>query len=153
MDPGSNAARNLGTAGLDLFDMVTEPAPVRLVEVAAHMRRVAGAPKPSAAERRDVALDALEAKKDVREAVVYVRAQLLTLYRSRKASDPEASVNADDVEGILHRWARCPTSIRESTGHWKGTIFRGGWAKTGRYVESTRPHMNGTALPCWRPLV
>jgi hypothetical protein len=130
--------------------------PMRRVIVRAHRRWVTGDAPPSGAERRDAALDTHERSAATRTALTYVRAKLAELYALRCRiptwkADPY--VTADDVESILAEWAACPAEILElPTQKWRGQIFRTGWKKTGGSVESTRPHMRATSLPCWRPV-
>jgi hypothetical protein len=137
-----------------MFD--TTPAepepPVRRVPVRAHMRTVEGPPAPSGEERKAAALEQHELDALKRRAIVYVRAKLLELYRSRVAWDPNPGVSADDAAKILDAWPDFPTELRAISGNWKGAIFAGkGWERTGRVVKSKRDHMNGTDLPVWRP--
>ena len=144
---------------LPIAELAPAPKPprARRVPVRAHLRTVAGASTPpTGAERRDTALLKLEAKEVTVAAREYVRAKLVALYESRTLTMREPYVTADDVETILRDWPECPDEAKPAHGpqHWRGTVFRGrGWKQTGRVVPSLRPHMNATALPCWRPVL
>lgn len=136
-----------------MFAPATEPTPpVHRVEVSAHMRTVAGAAPPNGAQRRALALEDHERQEVKRAAIVHVRARLLGLYRSRLASNPNASVNADDVDTILRGWPQFDPELRDGSQNWRGVIFAGrGWERTGEWVRSKRPEMNNHLNPCWRP--
>lgn len=128
-------------------------APVRRVEVSAHMRTVQGPPPADGATRKAAALDAHERQAVKRAAIVYVRARLLTLYRTRAAANQNASVNADDVDVILRGWPQFDPELRDGSQNWRGVIFAGkGWERTGEWATSTRPEMNNHLNPCWRPV-
>lgn len=138
-----------------MFAPETEPAPpVRRTEVAAHMRTLPGSPKPGGAARRASAVGDHELQAAKRAAIVHVRAGLLGLYRSRLATDPNASVNADDVDAILRAWPQFDPKLRDGSQNWRGAIFAGkGWVRTGAWVASKRAEMNNHMNPCWRPVI
>lgn len=145
---------------LGLLDAEPEAPRPRLVEtptrrtpVRAHMRRMKGSPPPSVVERRDAALVRHAEREAVRVAREYVRARLLDLYRARAATDPHASVSADDADVILRAWAECPPEIFALKSQaWRGTLFTGGaWTRTGARIVSTRPGMHAHDYPTWRP--
>jgi hypothetical protein len=138
-----------------MFAPATEPVPpVRRVEVGAHMRTLPGAPKPDGATRKAGALDDHERQAAKRAAIVHVRARLLGLYRSRVATNPKASVNADDVDAILRAWPQFDPQLRDGSQNWRGVIFAGkGWERTGEWARSKRPEMNNHLNPCWRPVL
>lgn len=138
-----------------MFAPDTTPAPpVHRVPVHAHMRTVEGPAPLDGATRRDNALADHERQAAKRAAIVYVRARLLTLYRTRAATDPKASVNADDVDAILRAWPQFDPELRDGHQAWRGVIFAGkGWARTGEWAPSTRAEMNNHLNPCWRPVL
>ena len=147
-------ARPAPTEDLPLFGGAPASEPVvHVVEVRAHLRTIPGDAPLTGRQRRDAALANHEADDAKRTAVTYLRAQLAALYRTRCVdptwrTDPFCS--ADDIEILLRNWAACPRILHEIPGHWKGAIFRAGWQQTGRSVNSVRPRMNATSLPCWR---
>jgi hypothetical protein len=127
---------------------------VHEVPVRAHMRTVKGA-KP--ADALPGVMASFDADDSVQRAKAYVREKLAELYRERcnafrmGAQSVEGYVTADDADRLLREWPQFPKDLlsRESQA-WRGSIFRGGgWYKTGRHVNATRAHMNGTELPCW----
>lgn len=136
-----------------MFAPETEPAPpVRRVEVTAHMRTVSGPPAPDGATRKAAAFADHESQAVKRAAIVHVRARLLGLYRTRVATNPNASVNADDVDTILRAWPQFDPELRDGSQNWRGVIFAGkGWERTGEWVPSKRDEMNNHLNPCWRP--
>lgn len=130
------------------------PPPVRKVPVSAHMRTVSGPPAVDGATRRDAALDKHERDAAKRAAIVYVRSRLLTLWRSRAATERNAGVHADDVDAILRAWPNFDPELRDGSQNWRGVIFAGkGWARTGEWAPSKRPEMNNHLNPCWRPVL
>lgn len=146
--------RNLGTDALPLFGAPpAETQPARQVPVRAHLRRVDGPEPPTGEERRDAALDAHAQKAAVRSAVVYIRARLLELYRLRRRTDENAAVSADDVDEIIRTWPQFPSELRDVEQHWRAVVFRAGFEKTGRYVQSTRASNHAHEYPTWRPLL
>lgn len=140
---------------LPLFGGTPAPEPVvHQVEVRAHLRSIPGERPATGAERRDAALSDHLADDAKRTAVTYLRTELEALYRTR-CVDPkwrtDPFVTADDIEHLLRHWAACPSVLHEIPGHWKGSVFnRSTWMQTGRSVNSIRPRMNATSLPCWR---
>jgi hypothetical protein len=141
---------------LDVLGGPMEAAPMRRTPVRAHMRRVQGPPPPTGAQLRDAALVRMTADAATQHALEYVRAKLVELYRMRVAAWPSNQtpfVNADDVARIIREWPECPPEIHARRSQdWRGAVFRKGWAKTGTYSRSLRPHMRATDLPGWRPL-
>lgn len=138
---------------LDILGGECAPEPVRRTAVRAHLRRVKGSPPPSGAERRDAALSRHLEREAVRHARAYVRARLLELYRARAATDPNASVSADDADVILRAWPECPPEIFALRSQaWRGSLFTGGaWVRTGERIVSIRPGMHAHDYPTWRP--
>jgi hypothetical protein len=138
-----------------ILDTPPSPVAARRVPVRAHLRRVTGSEAPTGAERKDTALVKHASRVVLHRAIEYVREHLRALYRERAARSSESAfVTADDVERVLREWSACPDEAKPAFGpqRWRGAVFRGpGWRQTGRTVPSLRPHMNGTALPCWIP--
>lgn len=173
MDPALGKKHDAGTAGLGLFEGAAAiEIPVRRTEVRAHLRRVAGSPLPSGAARKDAAQEAHELAPFKREAIAYLRRELVFVYDRRMrqwrasgvwhpfsidsqktaAMYDEPYLTADDVDAVLREWPRRPRILDTINGQWKGPTFKVGFEKTGRSVESRRPHMKATTLPCWRPV-
>ena len=140
-----------------MFAPATEPPPpaVRLVEVRAHTRTATGPARPGPDERKAGALEKHEGRPEVREAIVYIRARLLELYRRRHLTDPAtAEVTADDADEIIRAWPHFPVALRTGSQNWRGTIFRGrGWERTGRRFVSKRGDMHAHDYPTWRPVL
>jgi hypothetical protein len=111
---------------------------------------------PRRSSRPTCALVRMTADAATQHALEYVRAKLVELYRMRVAAWPSNQtpfVNADDVARIIREWPECPPEIHARRSQdWRGAVFRKGWAKTGTYSRSLRPHMRATDLPGWRPL-
>lgn len=134
-----------------LSDGLLEARPIHRTHVRAHLRRVKGEAPPNGRERRDVALAMHEADDTKRIALDYVRGRLIALYRLRLATNPNATVNADDADQVIREWAECPAAVRAlPSQNWRGKIFAArGWKKDGD-TPSTRPHMHATPIACWR---
>jgi hypothetical protein len=136
---------------LDVLGGALDASPMHRTPVRAHMRRVKGDAPPSGRQRRDAALAKHEEDAAKRVALTYIRARLVDLYRSRLATNPDATVNADDADELLREWSACPAEVRAlRSQNWRGKIFAArGWEKRGD-TPSIRPHMHATPIACWR---
>lgn len=77
-----------------------------------------------------------------RDLLEYARRTAVGIALSR----PDRTCTADDVQRLLHEQGVGVHAL----GNAAGSLFRGGWEWTGRWVKSERKHAHANLLRVWK---